>query len=165
MSSSLSNYSPGGLMEAKTIYLAGPLFSNAERQWNKKLRDYLEQNTDYNVYLPQDKCEELDPKNKEGDRKKLFRICEKGVQDADIVVAILDGADVDSGTAWEVGYARGIGKKIIGIRTDFRLCEVVNVNIMLFFGVDIYITDFSGDNRKLFNKIKKALERIEKDTA
>jgi hypothetical protein len=32
---------------------------------------------------------------------------------------------------------------------------------MLFFGVDIYITDFSGDNRKLFNKIKKALERIE----
>jgi nucleoside 2-deoxyribosyltransferase len=151
IASPLSIYSQGGLMEAKTIYLAGPLFSDAERQWNVKLRDYLERNTAYKVYLPQDKCEELDPKNKEGDRKKLFRICEKGVKAADIVVAILDGADVDSGTAWEVGYARGIGEKNIGIGTDFRLCEV-----------DIYITDFSGDNRKLYNKIEKALKRIKK---
>ena len=37
------------------------------------------------------------------------------------VLAILDGADVDSGTAAEVGYAFAKGKKIIGYRGDFRL--------------------------------------------
>jgi nucleoside 2-deoxyribosyltransferase len=146
-------------MKVKTIYLAGPLFTNAERQWNAKLRDYIEQNTHFRVCLPQDECSGLDPKNKEGDRKKLFGICEKGVQSADIIIAVLDGPDVDSGTAWEIGYGRGLGKKIIGIRTDFRLCEVFNVNIMIYYGVDIYITDFSGDDEELYKKIERALKR------
>lgn len=33
--------------------------------------------------------------------------------------AVLDGVDVDSGTAWEIGYAYARGKPIIGLRTDF----------------------------------------------
>jgi nucleoside 2-deoxyribosyltransferase len=43
--------------------------------------------------------------------------------DADIVIAILDGSQVDDGTAGEIGYfyARKFPEqKIIGIRTDFR---------------------------------------------
>jgi nucleoside 2-deoxyribosyltransferase len=32
----------------------------------------------------------------------------------------LDGAQVDDGTASEIGFAYGIGKIIIGLRTDFR---------------------------------------------
>jgi nucleoside 2-deoxyribosyltransferase len=38
-----------------------------------------------------------------------------------IVVAVLDGADVDSGTAAAIGYAFGKQKKIFGYRSDFRL--------------------------------------------
>jgi nucleoside 2-deoxyribosyltransferase len=38
----------------------------------------------------------------------------------DGVLAILDGVDVDSGTAAEVGYARAIGKPVVGLRTDLR---------------------------------------------
>jgi nucleoside 2-deoxyribosyltransferase len=37
------------------------------------------------------------------------------------VVAVLDGTDVDSGTACEVGYAYAKGKKLYGYRGDFRL--------------------------------------------
>ena len=39
---------------------------------------------------------------------------------ADILVANLDGADVDSGTAAEIGFAFANGKRIIGYRGDFR---------------------------------------------
>jgi nucleoside 2-deoxyribosyltransferase len=40
---------------------------------------------------------------------------------AGAVVAVLDGADVDSGTAAEIGYAFARGKLIVGYRGDFRL--------------------------------------------
>jgi nucleoside 2-deoxyribosyltransferase len=40
---------------------------------------------------------------------------------ADAVVAVLDGVDVDSGTAAEIGYAFARGKLIVGYRGDFRL--------------------------------------------
>ena len=38
----------------------------------------------------------------------------------DVVVALLDGTQVDDGTAWEIGYAFAKGKPVVGIRTDFR---------------------------------------------
>ena len=39
------------------------------------------------------------------------------------MIALLDGPQVDDGTAWEIGYfyaRRSPEQKIIGIRTDFR---------------------------------------------
>jgi nucleoside 2-deoxyribosyltransferase len=38
----------------------------------------------------------------------------------DGVLAVLDGTDVDSGTAAEIGYARARGKPVVGLRTDLR---------------------------------------------
>lgn len=40
---------------------------------------------------------------------------------SDMVIAILDGTDVDSGVASEVGYAYAKKKLIMGYRSDFRL--------------------------------------------
>ncbi|MCA9832486.1 MAG: nucleoside 2-deoxyribosyltransferase [Thermomicrobiales bacterium] len=56
---------------------------------------------------------------------------------SDAVFAVLDGVDVDSGTAAEIGYAFGTGKKVYGIRTDFRLAgdnlgSTVNLQIEYF---------------------------------
>ena len=42
------------------------------------------------------------------------------INHCDAVVAILDGADVDSGTCIEMGYAKAKGKLVVGVRTDFR---------------------------------------------
>jgi nucleoside 2-deoxyribosyltransferase len=50
---------------------------------------------------------------------------------SDIVVAVLDGVDVDSGTAWEIGYAYAKGKPVIGLRTDFRTLSDGVVNLMV----------------------------------
>ncbi|MEA2370683.1 MAG: hypothetical protein QOH12_1077 [Solirubrobacteraceae bacterium] len=38
----------------------------------------------------------------------------------DGVLAVLDGVDVDSGTAAEIGYAGARGKPVVGLRTDLR---------------------------------------------
>lgn len=55
---------------------------------------------------------------------------------ADGVVAVLDGVDVDSGTAAEIGYAFGRGKLVVGYRGDFRLSadnEGSTVNLQVEF--------------------------------
>jgi nucleoside 2-deoxyribosyltransferase len=46
---------------------------------------------------------------------------EAAIRRCDLVVAVLDGVDVDSGTASEIGFAFGLGKRAFGLRTDFRL--------------------------------------------
>ena len=45
---------------------------------------------------------------------------EAGIRGADQLLAVLDGAEVDSGTASEVGFAAALGKKCYGLRTDLR---------------------------------------------
>ena len=57
----------------------------------------------------------------------------------DAVVAVLDGPDVDSGTCIELGMAHALGKKIIGVRTDFRGLEVDGLNIMIRHILDSYL--------------------------
>jgi nucleoside 2-deoxyribosyltransferase len=64
---------------------------------------------------------------------------------------VLDGTDVDSGTAAEIGYAFAKGKPILGYRGDFRLAAdneggVVNLQVEYFIrasGGDI-ITKLDG---------------------
>jgi nucleoside 2-deoxyribosyltransferase len=62
----------------------------------------------------------------------------------DMVLAVLDGVDVDSGTAAEVGYAYARGKPILGYRGDFRLSadnEGSTVNLQ----VEYFIRQSGGD--------------------
>lgn len=62
----------------------------------------------------------------------------QGLIDAcDLILAVLDGTDVDSGTAAEIGYAFARGKRIVGYRGDFRLSadnegSVVNLQVEYF---------------------------------
>lgn len=44
----------------------------------------------------------------------------QAIRSADLVVAVLDGQEADSGTCAEVGYAVGLGKRCVGLRTDLR---------------------------------------------
>ena len=53
------------------------------------------------------------------------------INHSDAVVAFLDGADSDSGTCIEIGYAKAKGKLIIGVRTDFRAGEDRGLNLMV----------------------------------
>lgn len=53
--------------------------------------------------------------------------------EADAVLAVLDGPDVDSGTAAEIGWAAARATPVVGLRTDFRLAdhEAAAVNLQV----------------------------------
>lgn len=42
------------------------------------------------------------------------------IRRADVVLAVLDGTDVDSGTAAEIGFAAALGVPVVGWRSDWR---------------------------------------------
>ncbi len=112
------------------IYLASPLFSEGERRYNTYLAEVLRKNF-FSVYLPQEFDDTAEARG--NDREKT--IYEKNLSElkkADIVVGVIDGSDVDSGTAWEMGYAFASGKRVIALRTDFRkFSGNERVNLML----------------------------------
>jgi len=115
----------------KRIYFAAPLFTQAERMWNRKLSESIKRKgTSLDVFLPQ---EEGKKAIKDGviDFKNIQQICLKGIDSCDAVLAVLDGSDSDSGTCFECGYAYSQGKKIIGLRTDVRGGEDNGLNAML----------------------------------
>ncbi len=97
------------------IYLAGPLFTMAEYRFNTELCQELE-GQGYEVFLPQrDVKADSTP-------KEIFEADRHGVADADVVVAIMDGPDADSGTCWECGFAYAVGIPVVLVRTDARAC-------------------------------------------
>ena len=113
----------------KTVYLAAPLFREAECDFNSKLRDELI-NAGFKVFLPQEDSNNI--KDKLDRQKIIFNKNLKGIENSDILVAVVDGADVDSGTAWEIGYAFSKGKPVLGLRTDFRTLGIEGtVNLMI----------------------------------
>jgi nucleoside 2-deoxyribosyltransferase/predicted secreted protein len=112
------------------VYLAAPLFSAAERNYNRHLAERLQANL-FEVYLPQDTGD--DSYTRDGAAHQvIFERNRAALEAADIMVAVIDGADADSGTAWEIGYAYARGIPVISIRTDFRMAgHHEHVNLML----------------------------------
>jgi nucleoside 2-deoxyribosyltransferase/predicted secreted protein len=110
------------------IYLAGPLFSEAEKAYNLRLASMLEEHL-FQVYLPQLVGDDTHSRNREAHRQ-IFQAHLSALEETDVVVAVIDGADADSGTAWEMGYAYARGVPVVAVRTDFRRAgqhELVNL--------------------------------------
>ena len=68
---------------------------------------------------------------------ELARSNAEDIRRSDAMVACLDGPDVDSGVATEVGYAFALGKRIHGLRADFRVsgdnvATTVNLQVQYF---------------------------------
>lgn len=113
------------------IYLAGPLFTAAERTWNADLASRLRQAFPRaQVLIPQEFCAPCES-GPHPDFPAIFQACCEHLVRADLVVAILDGADGDSGTAWEMGFAYARSIPMIGLRTDMRPGEYLGANCML----------------------------------
>ncbi|HOE11847.1 MAG TPA: nucleoside 2-deoxyribosyltransferase [bacterium] len=118
------------------IFLASPLgFMESSRPFISRLVNVLEEGG-HTVLDPWDLAEPFSEKQESANhisdektrREQLHRISmaiagqnHQLLKEADGILAILDGSDVDSGTASEIGCAFGIGGKIInGYRNDFR---------------------------------------------
>lgn len=81
------------------------------------------------------------------------------IDECDLVLAVLDGVDVDSGTAAEVGYAFAKGKAIVGYRGDYRL-SADNEGALVNLQVEYFIRQSGGDIVSSVGEIDAALSRI-----
>jgi Nucleoside 2-deoxyribosyltransferase len=105
------------------VYVAGPLFSEAERAWLDALAARL-RGDGFDCFVPHENFAELADVTLE----QVYRIDSEGLQSANALVAWLDGPIVDDGTACEIGMfaelCRSGGEHyrgIIAITTDIRL--------------------------------------------
>jgi nucleoside 2-deoxyribosyltransferase len=149
------------------IYLAGPLFSAAERDFNARLTEILRK-LGHEVWLPQESEQEsMTP-------KEIFAKDVEGVDWADAVVANMDGADPDSGTCWECGYAYK-KKYIVLFRTDFRVgyevrsdrhampdADQAPYNLMLTEAADVRLDLFRAGVEDVATEIDAALKSLER---
>lgn len=109
------------------LYFAAPLFCNMERFRNLQECSKLEA-AGYAVYLPQRDGGEL----VQGiDSKTLYGRDIAALQNADAVVAYVDGRVPDEGMCFECGYAVAAGKHVIYVSTDTRSFEQGIPNVML----------------------------------
>ncbi len=115
------------------LYVAGPLFTQAERAWNERLAAALA-DAGHDVFLPQTEVKAIASL----DADTIFKVDVDGVRSAEAVVAVLDGADPDSGTCFECGLAFALGIPIVALRTDFRAGgdalpgqKLATINLML----------------------------------
>lgn len=108
-------------------YIAGPLFNEKEREFLEEINAVCKA-IGISTYLPSQDGGLLSQDNDD----EVFQTDIKALNKADIVVANLNGVDVDSGTAFELGYAFAMGKKLFGLHTDFRTFSPTSeVNLML----------------------------------
>jgi nucleoside 2-deoxyribosyltransferase len=139
------------------LYFAGPLFTTAERAWNAEVTSALRA-AGHDVFLPQ----EQEP-GKDG--PGIFATDVGGIDWADGLVAIMDGPDPDSGTAWEVGYAFGTKRPVVLVRTDLRALagDVGDYNPMLTQAATARIDLPAASTTEVIAAILGALARIEAD--
>lgn len=160
-------------MGKTTAYIAGPLgFSEAGRMfYNEKFIPAVEalgyeildpwKLTDQSLFEEASAIE--DPQKKTLVLQRLNRLVgtnnSEAIERCHIVIAILDGPDVDSGTAAEIGHAYGIKKMIRGYRSDFRLSSE-NIGAKVNIQVEFYIRESGGGIDTSLEDLCKALHGV-----
>jgi len=114
-------------------YIAGPMFNDAEN-WFLTEIDARVRKAGLTSFL---NSRDGIPLNAPDDVLSIFKEDCHEVSRADVIVASLNGLAVDSGTAWELGWAYSQGKQIVGVFTDLRLhYKYQTVNLMIQCSLD-----------------------------
>lgn len=150
----------------KKIYFASPLgFAESTRDFADKIENKLIE-IGFEVLNPWkldpsvgEKIAEAMKEQNSGIRKNILHNInfdigyrnKLAIKECDMIFAVLDGVDVDSGTASEIGYGCALGKRIFGYRGDFRLSsdnEGSTVNLQVQYWIEIsggfIITEFKN---------------------
>ena len=138
----------------KRIYLAGPLFCAAKQAWLRETKHHIEKAIpDVSVVWPFELFDQAEIATW-GDAapRRVMEGCRDSLAACDVVVALLDGPQVDDGTAWEIGFAHAKNIPVIGIRTDFRRAGDVPgavVNAMIHGSCTAIVRNVHGLLREL----------------
>jgi nucleoside 2-deoxyribosyltransferase len=118
---------------ATKIYLAGPLFCEAELDFNKKLAGKLRE-YGFDVLLPQElglDVKETVASDGRGAYIRIFDSDLNALRGCDVLVMVMDGRVPDEGACVELGIAFGSGMECFGFKTDVRTSEYGTDNFMI----------------------------------
>lgn len=149
------------------IYLASPYgFSECGRYYLKFLKSKLIQNSieliDPWTNILEKRTEDIQHEINNLTKEQIIEIGKRNIEsikNADIVIAVLDGTDVDSGVAAEIGYAYGLNKKILGYRGDFRLASD-NKYSKINLQVETFIRESGGS---IYTSVDELVSAINKN--
>lgn len=101
------------------VYLANGLFSRADVMFNSYIASVLRQEFHtLDLFLPQEA--DINDKNSYADSVMIAELDTAKLLESDILIAVLDGVEIDAGVATEIGIFSTTGKPIIGVYTDVR---------------------------------------------
>jgi len=98
-----------------------------------------------------------------GSTASVFRKNLRARDRARVVVAVVDGPDVDSGTAWQIGYAFAKGIPVVGVCFDYRQSgEDGSVNLMIRHSLTGRLIRANGQKTEAVRHqvVKKVLELL-----
>ena len=147
------------IKDGKNIYFASPMFMQAEKDYNLKITNILE-DYGYHVFLPQRDGIEgatLEGKTEQELIDIIFPLDVQNVKNCDIIFMNLDGRVPDEGACVELGMAYSLGKRCYGFKTDTRSVESnMDLNPMIS-GCMIKIFK-NMDGNKMIEELKSYLD-------
>ena len=153
-------------MSKVKAYLANGLFSEADQAYNRFLAGEIRKEfPDLELYVPQEN-ESLNDKEGYADSREIFKGDNSYLDRAHVLIAVLDGVEIDSGVAAEIGrfaVLREMDKQmikrtdriIIGVSTDVRQQGRGNekkINALIMDGTE---NQFSYRNLYVIGAIKE----------
>ena len=133
----------------KKAYIAGPLFDDHEREYLEKIAKIVE-SYGISTFFPHRDAGLVTGDFTFEKKVKVFDVDMEYLEPADIVIALLTGRDVDSGTAAEIGYAYKAGKRLIGISAN--TIKPINNFVWGIFNYGKDIVDSLDDLKTLLEK-------------
>ncbi len=143
-------------------YLAAPLFNERERAFNAELAALLDPFCD--TFLPQRDGLLLarlleDGVPQEVAETRIFERDRIALGQCDMLIAVLDGAHIDEGVAFEIGFAHARGNLCLGLQTDVRRALMSGNNPMIgralssiFSGVDDLVMHVAAEHHHILER-------------
>ncbi|MCL1701525.1 nucleoside 2-deoxyribosyltransferase [Lysinibacillus sp. Bpr_S20] len=101
-------------------YLANGLFSLGDRLVNEQLAASIREAVPgIELYVPQEN-DAINDKTAYADSLAIAQADLEMLQNSDVLVAVLDGVEIDSGVAAEIGAFAMLNRPIVGVFTDVR---------------------------------------------
>ena len=153
-------------------YLANGLFSQGDRLLNELIaRDLREEIEDIDLYVPQENTE-INDKSNFADSHLIAKLDSEKLLASDILIAVIDGVEIDSGVAAEIGLFSSLGKPIIALCTDIRSVTDNNkekTNIILedalenqYLYRNLFVVGLIKNNGTIVSTIENLINEVKK---
>lgn len=102
------------------IYVANGLFSIGDRYVNAEIAKALRAADDtLQLYVPQEN-DAINDKEAYANSAQIAQADLAALRDSDLLVAVIDGVEIDSGVAAEIGAFSMLGRPIVALCSDVR---------------------------------------------